>query len=256
MSASEAMTWRPVSTFPVPGRSEIQVWRINLAAPPAEVDRLLNSLSAEEREQAARFHFAPDQRRFVVRRVRRRQLLSACLGIRPETLRLEFTGHRKPVLHVPGGADGLRFNCSYSADLALIAISRGRELGVDVEQHRDLADAEALAKAFFSEREIRELAELPQASKLKGFFDCWTRKEAFVKAVGLGLTCPLNRFSVSLAPGRPAAVLEAADELGAAEKWTMISLATGPDFSAALVFEGPAARINLFNWNAPLGGLI
>jgi 4'-phosphopantetheinyl transferase len=251
---SETSPTRRYETSEVPtlGQSEIQVWEINLAAPPGEVSRLRNFLSAAEREQAARFHFAHDQRRFVVRRAILRRLLAASLETHPEAIQFKNSSQGKPQVFGQKLPDGLRFSCSHSADLALVALARGRELGVDLEQHRLLADAEELAGKFFSISEISELAALPQPLKMSGFFNGWTRKEAFLKAIGLGLSFPLDRFSVALTPDRPAALLSVDDDLKAAEKWTMISLDVRPDYSAALVCAGKTTRIKLFQWNSQL----
>ena len=140
---SETSPTRRYETSEVPtlGQSEIQVWEINLAAPPGEVSRLRNFLSAAEREQAARFHFAHDQRRFVVRRAILRRLLAASLETHPEAIQFKNSSQGKPQVFGQKLPDGLRFSCSHSADLALVALARGRELGVDLEQHRLLADA-------------------------------------------------------------------------------------------------------------------
>ena len=137
--------------------------------------------------------------------------------------------------------------------MALIALARGIELGVDLEQHRPLPDAGDLVKNFFSAAEIRALAELPPALQTTGFFNAWTRKEAFVKAIGLGLACPLNRFTVSLAPDQPAALLAVADAADALEKWNLVSLAVAADYSAALVYEGPPAVLKCLAWNRAPG---
>jgi 4'-phosphopantetheinyl transferase len=131
----------------------------------------------------------------------------------------------------------------------LIALTRGSELGVDLEQRRPMADAEDLARSFFSPLEINELAGLPPELKLAGFFDCWTRKEAFIKAIGLGLSSPLDGFSVSLSPNQPTALLEVADDTEALKKWGLIALDVAPDYSAALVFEKRQTFLKYFTWN-------
>jgi 4'-phosphopantetheinyl transferase len=249
MSASCPTRWCEPPEILAPGQSEIHVWKINLAT-PAAVARLEIFLSAEEREQAARFHFVADKRRFTVRRAVRRQLLAACLEKKPEAVHIRLSSHGQPAIVGQEGAGGLRFSCSHSADWGLVAIASGIELGVDLEQHRPLADAEGLARTYFSDAEIRELAGLPESLKTAGFFNCWTRKEAFVKAIGLGLAFPLNRFSVSLAPGQPAVLLDVAEDCGPAKKWTMVSLEPSADYSSALVFEGKAAPVKFFQWNS------
>jgi 4'-phosphopantetheinyl transferase len=254
MNTSQTIVWCEASKIPSVEPSEIHVWRVNLACPPAEVFQLQNILSADEQKQAARFHFAHDQRRFVVRRAVLRQLLAIQLGLRPEAVRIESANFQKPKITGPENPKPIRFNCSHSADWALIAVAREREVGVDLEQHRQLADVENLAGEFFSAGENCELAGLSPALKLQGFFNCWTRKEAFVKAIGLGLSYPLNRFSVSLSPDRPAAILNVADDPAALEKWSMISPEANPDYSAALVFEGNKPDVKFFDWNSQLGG--
>jgi 4'-phosphopantetheinyl transferase len=249
MNANPPVTWREISEIPpvVPG--EVQVWRINLLRPPAEITRRQNLLTNAEKNQAAQFHSDRDQRRFIVRRSARRQLLATHLGLKPEAIRIESANFQKPAIAETQNPDRLRFNCTHSADWALIAIAREQEVGVDLEQHRPMADAGDLAGEFFSAHEIRELAELPPALKLAGFYNCWTRKEAFVKAIGLGLACPLNRFSVTLSPGRPAALLEVADDPDARTKWSLISIAANPDYSSALVVAGKPPAVNLWEWN-------
>jgi 4'-phosphopantetheinyl transferase len=248
MSASRPARWCETSEVPALGQSEIQVWKFNLASPSIGEVRPQIFLSAEERGQAARFHFAPDQRRFVVRRAVLRRLLAVCLEIKPEAVRISFSSPGKPAVAGQESSNGLRFSCSHSADLGLVAIARGIEIGVDLEQHRPLPAAEDLARTFFSNSEIRELAALPPSLKTTGFFNGWTRKEAFVKAIGLGLSFPLNRFSVTLTPGQPAALLDVAEDSEAVKKWTLAALDVSPDYSAALVFEGKNPRIKFFQW--------
>jgi 4'-phosphopantetheinyl transferase len=249
MSVLRPDFWRETSAIPALAPAEIHVWKINLAATDHEQLAMEKLLSAEECERAARFHFAADKNRFVVRRAVLRQLLAAQLEIPPAAVRYNFSSHGKPAVANPENSGGLGFSCSHSADWALVALARASELGVDLEKQRQLDEIDGLAERFFSEMEIRELMSLPQNLKTAGFFNGWTRKEAIVKAIGLGLTFPLNRFSVTLAPDRPAALLEVADDSVAAQKWTMAALDVRPDYSAALVFADPDAKIKLFGWN-------
>ncbi|HTL71825.1 MAG TPA: 4'-phosphopantetheinyl transferase superfamily protein [bacterium] len=249
MSAVESTVWTEPSTLPAPEPGEIHLWRISLASQLDEDIRLKKLLSSEELDQAGCYRFVRDQRRFIIRRAVLRQLLAACLATSPLAVRLELGVHGKPI--VSGQADGgdLRFNCSHSGDWALVALARGIELGVDLEQHQPMSDAADVAKKFFTTAEINELNHLPSALKTAGFFNCWTRKEAFVKALGLGLSYPLNRFVVSLSPEKPAALLAVTDDPAALEKWSMISLKVVPEYSAALVFEGKSAALKYFAWN-------
>ncbi len=249
MNVTPPAPWREISEIPPVAPKEIQVWRINLRRPPAEISQRQNLLSAAEKKQAAQFHFTSDQRRFIVRRAALRQLLATNLGLGSEAIQIESANFQKPAIAETQNPGWLRFNCSHSADWALIALAREQEVGVDLEQHRPMADAGDLADRFFSRREVKELAGLPPAFKVQGFFNGWTRKEAFVKAIGLGLSYPLNRFSVSLAPDQPAAILEVADDSAALNKWSMISLAVAPDYSAALVFPGNKPFVKCLSWS-------
>ncbi len=250
MSARRHEHWLEPSAIPPLEPSEIHIWKIHLAAPAAGLTPE-KILSAEEYERAARYHFVADKNRFAVCRAVLRRLLGAHLEIPPADVRFDLLPHGKPVVSTAQNAADLRFSCSHSGDWALIAIARGCELGVDLEQHRERTQAEDVAARFFSETEIRELAVLPQNLKTTGFFNAWTRKEAFVKALGLGLSFPLESFSVALAPGQPAALLAVANDSEAVKKWTLTALDVRPDYSAALAFAGKHSRVRLFNWNFP-----
>lgn len=246
MSAGESN----IPKIPPLASAEIHVWRISLLAPPMEIANATQVLTEEERERAGSFRFLPVQRRFVLRRTRLRQLLAAYIATDPLELRLESGPQGKPFLAKPAGSDEIQFSCSHSGDLALIAFARGVELGVDLHQHQPMNEAEDLARHYFSASEIRELAQLPPALKTIGFFNCWTRKEAFIKATGRGLSYPLDRFSVSLTPGQPAAILSAEDEPEAVNAWSLVSLEVAPDYSAALVFKDKLSQVRNLAWDS------
>ena len=217
---------------------EVQVWKVNLApnaALPADWQAVL---SADERERAAHHRVAEARRRFVLVRHALRCLLASKLHIPPAAVRFSGPPNAKPALQGATGPTALRFNVSHSGDWGLIALALGREVGVDVEQHRDLPDALELATRFFAPDEATTLRSLPATVQRQAFFDAWTRKEAFVKALGKGLFLPLNHFSVSLAPNEPARLLRVADDPAAAAKWRLASLDVGGGYSAALVVEG------------------
>ena len=249
MSAPPPAVWRKISKIPPVAPAEIHVWRINLLCPLAEIARLQNVLSAAEKKQSARYHFAHDQRRFIVRRAVLRQLLAAQLGLHPEEIKIDSANFQKPKIAATQNSDGLRFSSSHSADWALIALAQNRDVGVDVEQHRPLPDAGDLVRNSFSDFEIAEFERLPEPARTEGFFNCWTRKEAFVKAIGLGLAYSLKKFSVTLAPGRPAALVDVAGDSVARKKWLMASLNVAPAHSAALFFEAGPSAIRCFAWH-------
>jgi 4'-phosphopantetheinyl transferase len=252
MSLSDATIWQEMPKFLPLGPNEIHVWRIGLVWPDVVESRLKICLTDEELHRAAGFHFPHDRRRFILCRAVLRRLLASYLGVRAVLIRFLSSPYGKPFIRGEERPDGIRFNCSHSGDFGLVVISRRGELGCDVEQHRQLEDAEDLAATCFSASEIKEMNALPQSLKMTGFFNCWTRKEAFVKAIGVGLSFPLNRFSVSLIPGQAATLLNVAEDPEAFNRWKMASLEVGPNYSAALVFEGRNAGIQYFEWEPRL----
>ena len=140
------------------------------------------------------------------------------------------------------------FNLSHSGDYALIAIARGRKIGVDVEHFRDELEIEKIARRFFSENENAELKSIHQDQQQIGFFNCWTRKEAYIKAHGLGLSLPLDSFDVSLKPGQPTALKATRPDSKEASRWTMLSLDVHPKYASAVAIEGRELDFNFWDW--------
>lgn len=183
------------------------------------------------------FAFDRDRDRFVVARARLRELLGSRLGVRPEAVELECGAHGKPALAGRFADTNLRFNVSHCDDIAGYAFSSGREVGIDVEAIRALPDADDIAARFFSRRENAAYQALEPRDRPLGFFQCWTRKEAFIKALGEGLSHPLDSFDVSLAPGEPARILRIESTPGDDRGWRLESLTPAPGFAAAVVTE-------------------
>ena len=224
----------------------VHVWRAELDVGDTGTARFAATLSADERLRAARFHFARDRDRFTVGRGVLRSLLGGYLGVAPAALAFAYGDHGKPAL--VGG--GLHFNVSHSAGVALYAVARAREVGVDVEGHRaDFATAE-IAERFFSPAERAALRALPVEARCAAFFACWTRKEAYIKARGVGLSLALDAFDVSLAPGEPAALLATRDDPGARDRWSLQALDPGPDLAGAVVAEGRDWALSCWRWDA------
>ena len=194
-------------------------------------------LSATEREQAGRLAFARDRHRFIVARARLRQLLATRLGVRPAAIELTSGPYGKPMLAPRFRASELRFNVSHSADLAVYAFARGREIGVDVEAIRSIPDADKISARFFSAGEAAAYAALDAGSRPIAFVNCWTRKEAFLKALGGGLNYPLDRIEVSLAPDAPATIVRVAGTPGDACGWRLGSFTPARGFVGAVVVE-------------------
>jgi 4'-phosphopantetheinyl transferase len=209
---------------------------------PQVTRSLVALLNDGERDRASRFVFERDRFRFTVGRARLRQLLSARLGVRPESVELVYGRHGKPALATFYANLDLRFNVSHSEDVAVYALSYGREIGVDVEAVRAIPDAEEIAARFFSHRENDEYRALDPRDRPLGFFNCWTRKEALIKAIGDGLCYPLDHFDVSLAPGEPEKILRIGDTQGDECGWSLESFSPAPGFVAAVVAENVSRR--------------
>lgn len=229
------------------GHAEVHVWRRGLARYD-EADALVGVLSEEERLRAARFVFERDAARYIVGRASLRQILSAYLGVAPDRIGFSYGPHGKPALAFP--REPLTFNVSHSGDLALYAVSWDRRVGVDVERARHVDDLQGLAAQVFAPAEREELASLPVDQRASAFFEGWTRKEAFIKAVGDGLSHPLHTFVVSLNPAKPARLVAVGDTPGAASGWSLHALAVDTGYSAALVAEGEVLTPTCRTWAA------
>lgn len=230
-----------------PAADEVRVFWTDLDIGADAAWPLADMLDAHERKRAARFHFRSDAIRYVVGRARLRTLLGGVLGEKPAALTFAYGVRGKPELSGRFAASCLRFNVSHSDGLSVIALVWGRRIGVDVERVRRLADLEAIAERTYSPRERADLQRLPPNERQLAFFRCWTRKESFIKALGEGLSCPLDRFSVTLRPDEPARLVES-DVDAAAAVWTLESLETPRGFVGALAFEGPPLRITGGRW--------
>lgn len=217
-------------------QDDVQVWRTRLDQPQTKVTNLFRTLAPDEKERAARFYFQKDRDHFIVARGTLRAILGHRLKVRPDELCFGYSSYGKPFL-VSDNCGDLRFNLSHSHGLALFAVAFGRELGIDVERMRAEVIKEQIAERFFSCSEVAALRALPASRQVEAFFNCWTRKEAYIKARGEGLSLPLDKFEVSLAPAEPAALLQNRSDADEVNRWSMMDLAAGAGFKAALVVE-------------------
>ena len=173
-------------------------------------------------------------------------ILGRYLGVHPRKLHFFYGANGKPELATVAGDETLRFNLSHSDGLALLAVTRGRQIGVDLERIRKDLAGEQIAARFFSPRETAELHAVPGNAKPAAFFNCWARKEAFIKATGEGLSCPLDLFDVSLVPGEPAALLSVRGDSQEASRWALRELMAGSGYAAALAVEGDDWRLRRY----------
>lgn len=208
-----------------------------LDIPAPERAELQALLGPDERARAARFLFPQLAERFTVAHGRLRQLLGEVLGAAPAALEFTTAAHGKPLLAGAFADADLHFNLSHSDGWGLVGFSRGRHIGVDVEQWRAMRDERALVRRFFSASENAAYDALAAAERSEGFFNCWTRKEAYIKAVGRGLGLPLDSFDVSLGRGREARLLRASALCEDGRCWSLAAPQGPPRTSLAVVLE-------------------
>ena len=197
-----------------------------------------------------RFRFERDRRRYLVGRGLLRMLLGRYLGMTPHQVRFEYTVAGKPHLAPSQGERLLRFNLTHSGELLLIAVTDGRALGIDVEEVRNDIDVGEIAAHFFSPNEQRDLATLSGPRRIDAFFECWTRKEAYVKARGEGLSLPLDQFDVSLLPGESVRLIETRPDPAEARRWQLEALSVADGYKAALAVEGKGWALQCVDWPA------
>jgi 4'-phosphopantetheinyl transferase len=217
--------------------NEVHLWRVDLAAVAEGERRWAEIISADERVRASRFHFSKDRQYFSATRALLRMILGSYLGSNPRELVFRYLEKEKPSLESPSGTR-LEFNVSHSGDVALLAFAQERALGVDVEHLRDNFDHAAIARRFFSQREQHQLETLAPSERFHGFFRCWTRKEAYIKALGTGLSLPLNQFDVSLKAGDLNALLFTRPDEAEAARWSLQEVPAGDGYVAALCVRG------------------
>jgi len=237
----ENLEWEDAADVPALAPGDIHVWQFSLLAGEAIRSLLHSYLSSEEKERAARFHFRRDRNRYVVAHGVIRVLLGRYVSLQPAALHFYRGTNNKPALGDQPHGRALTFNLSHAETVGVCAVSRNRNLGIDVEEIKEESVDENFANRYFSPQEVKELMNLPPEQRANGFFACWTRKEAYVKALGTGLHAPLDGFTVSLVPDGPGRFLGGVDP-----KWRMSTFTAGSRFPAALVYDGAAANLRLF----------
>jgi 4'-phosphopantetheinyl transferase len=227
---------------------EIHVWRVPLNQNPDRIPELRGFLAPEEQARAQRFHFAKDRNQFIESRAALRLLLSQYLNTSPMELTFASGSHGKPALANGLSSNGLRFNLSRRDGLALMALTCDREIGVDVELVQTDLPVFEIAEVSFSESELATLRSLPENLQTAGFYNCWTRKEAYIKARGEGFSFPLKQFDVSLTPGAAARLLDVKGSATEVDRWTLAELEVGQDYVGAVACEGRSLDIKYCDW--------
>jgi 4'-phosphopantetheinyl transferase len=227
----------PVAVRVSPDNSVVDVWKASLAASEHAAAGCRENLCAEERERADRYVFPEHRRRFIVGRGILRILLGRYLGVSPAGISFHYTEFGRPFL----ANEDLRFNVSHSGDIALFGFVRNADIGIDVECIRPISTMEIAAR-FFSPNERETLASVSEGLREAAFYRCWTRKEAYLKAKGLGLQTPLDSFTVSLDADAPA-LLSVDGVPEEPRRWNFVNIDVGPGAVGVVVFSGVAREV-------------
>lgn len=230
------------------GKTDLHVWQTSVNLPVRFVEVLESILSDAEMVRANRFVAYNDRQRFIVAHCFLRTILASYLHSRPEDLQFQENPYGKPALLNCVGEERIHFNLSHSNDFVLVAINNRDEVGVDVEYIREI-DVEEIATRFFSTLEVEKLRAMPTDMRRTAFFHCWTRKEAYIKARGEGLSLPLDQFSVSVGPYEPSYALEIKTITGELPKYSLFDLSPGENYVGAVAIQGFAW--NLQHWQTP-----
>lgn len=230
---------REIPRLPL-GEREVHLWCAPLDPTPTTVAKLLETLSPDERERADRFRFDRHRRRHIVARGLLRTLLGTYTDQRPEQLRFRYGEKGKPSLAT---APDVAFNLSHSGELMLLAVTAEADVGADVEVLRVIEDLESICRNFFSAAEVAALETVPAAQKPVAFLHGWTRKEAYIKAIGDGLSMPLDRFDVTLVPGIPARMLALDGDPEKGAEWSLYHLEPVPGYVGAVAIRGSGWKL-------------
>lgn len=234
-------------TAPWPQAGEVHIRLLNLAIREAELNELEQLLTPDERARADRLIVRQIRSRFVAGRGLLRRILGSYLKREPGRLTLKTNPYGKPFLAEQPGGQRLTFNLSHSADLAILALVRDCEVGIDLEQTRVDLPYRAMAQQFFSRREQADLFSLPAELQPAAFYRCWTRKEAYLKACGSGFSQSADHCDVSLRPGQPPALLADRANPGHTSLWSLIDLDVPQGFCAALAVRNHSPLIHIFS---------
>lgn len=223
--------------------AEVHLWEFPLSASESRFANYAELLSIDERARASRFHFDRDSRRFTIARGIVRAILGAYSLSPAAELSFVSGKHGKPAL-ANSSAD-LRFNVSHSGEMGMLGVALGREIGVDIEAIRPDVETDKLAERFFSARERESIRGLPDEERVPAFFRCWTCKEAFLKAQGVGLSRSLGSFDVEVDPKQPASLLATRPEASEANDWALHEAETVAGYAAAVATQGSINSVRI-----------
>lgn len=231
-----------------PAGDDVHVWVTALDVSDETLDRLARTLSDDERRRGEAFQFERHRRLFVARRAWLRAVLGTYLDLPPEQIRFVYGSHGKPSLAHDSDPGDLQFSLSHSNALAALAVAEARPLGLDLEALRPVSDTEQIAERLFSAAERQVLVSLPAHQRRQAFFTCWTRKQAYIKALGKGLACPLDSFDVTFLPDEPARLERVGTDMPDGRRWHLCHLTPEPGYVGAVAVLGRAVSLVARRW--------
>jgi 4'-phosphopantetheinyl transferase len=230
-------------------KNDIHIWRVKLNKFFSKVKEYCEILSDDEYRRAERYYFYRDKKRYIISRGVLRTIIGKYyIGVEPGCIKFYYGNHGKPYLSKIFEGGTLQFNRADSNGIAVYAFTKINEIGIDLEYMRSMPDADQIVKGSLSEYEKDAFKSLSESQKYEAFFNCWTRKEAFIKATGKGLYYPLDQFDVSMAPDQPARLISINENRLEAAKWTLIDLRPEFGYSAAVALEGVCEDFRLWDF--------
>ncbi len=220
----------------------IHVWTVPIDSSEFVAARFFDHLSPEEQQRSERFRFAHLKQAFALTHGALRILLAQYIGERPRHIQFAYGRHGKP--SVPN-AKSIHFNISHSGRIALFAFTQGLEIGIDVEQLGPISGMDDIARRFFRADEVADMLSLPSEMQRLAFFLCWTRKEAYIKAIGGGLSIPLDSFRVTLIPGQPPSLMHPGEQRCSNSIWTLTDIELAPPYVGAVAYPGIERTLQL-----------
>jgi 4'-phosphopantetheinyl transferase len=217
---------------------QVHVWYASLDITGQERRLLSRFLSQDESQRAKRFRFQKDREHFIGSHGILREIIGLYLRKDPACLVFQMNAYGKPYLDVPDETTGMFFNLSHSRNAALYAFSQKHEVGIDIEYMRSDVVKDRTAEHTFSQAEVKKLRSLHPKDQIRAFYNCWTRKESYIKAKGEGLSIPLDQFEVSLTPGEPPCLLYTDWDEDEPQRWSLVDLGVGSSYTASLAVEG------------------
>lgn len=243
-----ALLWPVPRVRPTLKVDEVHVWAASLEQPAASERALESLLSRQELDRAARFHNEGDRRRYAVAHGILRCVLAGYRQSDPRALRFTIANNGKPALSDERGPTALRFNLSHTEDMALIAVTLGREIGVDVERVRPISELDSIVESYFTSRERATLRTMENTARRDAFYRCWTRKESYAKASGAELPVAMRGFDTMVSSGP--ADLPALGAPHDVSGWNLCELRPADGYIGAVAIDGPVGRLLSWRWTA------